>query len=148
MTSSESVPADCWQLAAQMRELDAFEMRALGLEPAKAIQMAYADAIMRTTYFVDGEIAAMVGLGGTLLSDIGFPYLLTANGIEAAPFAVLREAKKNVVQMLAVKRVLEGEVLSSYSGAVRLLRAIGFKIEKPRPFGVNGEMFSRFFMER
>jgi hypothetical protein len=61
---------------------------------------------------------------------------------------VLREAKNNVAQMLTVKRALEGEVLSSYSGAVRLLRAIGFKIEKPRPFGVNGEMFSRFFMER
>jgi len=131
-----------------MRELDVAEMRALGLEPLKAIQMAYADAIMRTTYFVDGEIAAMVGLGGTLLSDIGFPYLLTAKAIDAAPFAVLREAKKSVAEMLTVKRALEGEVLSSYSGAVRLLRAIGFKLDEPRPFGVKGELFSRFFMER
>ncbi len=131
-----------------MRELDAFEMRALGLEPLKAIQMAYSDAIMRTTYFVDGEIAAMVGLGGSLLSDIGFPYLLTAKAIERAPFAVLREAKKNVMEMLMLKTTLEGEVLSSYSGAVRLLRAIGFKIEAPRPFGVHGELFSTFRMER
>lgn len=152
VTVAESTWEDCERLAQNMRAKDIEEMRALGFAPHAAARACFNDGIMRTSYFVDGEIAAMTGLGtgmhGSLLGNTGFPYLLTANVVERAPVAFLKEAKKAVNKMLLLKPVLAGETLSDYHGAIRLLQALGFEIGAPRSLGVNGEMFSHFHMER
>ena len=139
---------DAYQLAATMRLEDIAEVAGYGKTPLTAAVESYRDSLMRRTYFVDGELAAMAGLSGPFLADEGWPYLLTAYPIERAPFAVAREARKHVAEMLTIRSRLTGNVLSSYTKAVRLLELIGFTIGSPRAFGVNGELFSTFTLER
>ena len=113
-----------------------------------ALRESYRQAIFRRTYFVDGEIAAMVGLCGALIGAEGEPYLVTTEAVTRAKVSFLREAKKTVGEMLAIKRRLVGEVAASYRGACRLLESLGFSLEPPRPIGPSGALFSRYTLEK
>jgi hypothetical protein len=46
--------------------------------------------------------------------------------------------------MRANRRRLESFVAADYLQAVKLLRLLGFTVERPTPIGVNGSLFSRF----
>lgn len=136
--------ADIYRLAANLRAGDADEVRALGLDPAFAIRRSYRDAILRRTYFVDGELAAMSGLCGPLLADIGEPYLMTTPAAERAKVSFIRCARAAVDEMLAHRLRLEGHVAASYTQACRLLEVLGFTLSEARPFGSNGALFRTY----
>ncbi len=104
--------------------------------------------MLRRTYLVDGEIAAMSGLCGDMLGDIGCPYLLTAQAAGRLPLAFLRHYRSAVAEMLQHKLRLEGYVIASYVEACRMLTLVGFTLEKPAPFGPKQALFHRFWMVR
>ncbi|MET4341938.1 hypothetical protein [Bradyrhizobium sp. RT9a] len=139
---------DVYRLAANLRAGDAAEVAALGLNPAAALRTAYRDAILRRSYFVDGELAAMSGLCGALLADIGEPYLLTTPVAERVPLAFVRCARAAVAEMLSCRMRLEGRVDASYGRAVRLLEVLGFTLSEPRPCGPNGALFRVYSVVR
>jgi hypothetical protein len=139
---------DVYRLAATLREADADEVRALGIDPSTAIRSSYRDAILRKSYFVDGELAAMSGLCGALLSDIGEPYLMTSPAAERAKFAFVRLAHCAVAEMLTHRMCLEGQVAASYTRAIRLIKVLGFTLSEPRPIGPKGALFRTYSMRR
>jgi len=140
--------ADVYRLAAHLREGDAAEVEALGITPAMAIRQSYRDAILRRSYFVDGDLAAMSGLCGSLLSDIGEPYLLTTPVAERAKVSFVRHARAAVSEMLCQRLRLEGKVAASYTRAIRLLEALGFSLSEPHPLGPKGVLFRTYFIVR
>jgi hypothetical protein len=148
VTVSPSHISDVYALASRLRKQDEVEIAAFGLSAKRGLRLCFRMGILRKTYFVDGEIAAMSGMTGDLLSDTGHPYLLTGPAVERAPFAVLREAKRSVDEMMMLRKTLSGEVLASYAKAVRMLEMMGFEIGEPRAIGIHGELFSQFRKER
>lgn len=140
--------ADVYALARNLREDDRIEVTEMGLTPITALRTSYRNAIFRRTAFVNGEIAAMWGLGGSMLGAVGYPWLLTAPPIEKAPVAFLREAKREVVLMLRHKSRLENHVLAKYTRACRFLEVLGFALSDPAPCGPNGALCRKFTMER
>jgi hypothetical protein len=144
----ESLIADVYALAAHLRPDDAAEVAGLGLDPRIGIRRSFRNAILRRTAFVDGEIAAMWGLCGALLSDVGYPYLMTTAAVEHVPIGMVKQARKAVNDMLLLRRRLEGHVAASYSGACGMLELIGFSLGEPHPMGPHGAMFRTFSIER
>jgi hypothetical protein len=96
---------------------------------------------------VDGEVAAIWGMGGDILSDTGIPWLLTTAAIERMPVTFIKQARIELARMLARKRRLENHVLAEYSQAVRLLEVLGFTLADPAPVGRNRVLFRRFWIE-
>jgi len=143
-TVRESHVTDIYVLAANLREGDHAEVIALGFDPRDAIRRSYRDAILRRTYLVDGEIAAMSGLCGAMLSDIGEPYLMTTAQAEKIPVSFLRHARSTVAEMLGHRSRLEGYVAASYHKACRLLEVLGFELREPSPLGPHGALFRRY----
>jgi hypothetical protein len=146
-----SIPATIahvYTLAANMREGDRAEMEAAGLDAKVALRKSFRAALIRETIFVDGEIAAMWGMGGDALSDIGTPWLLTTPAAERVPVSFLRVAKKNVATMLRLKPILVNYVDARYARACRFVEALGFVLEPPAPFGPKGALFRRFELRR
>lgn len=139
-----SVINDVYRLVAKLRDADRAEVVAMGCDPSRILRSNFRGAFLRTTAFVDGEIAAMWGLYGSALSDVGYPYLLTANAVERVPIAVVKEGIKAVDQMLSVRRRLEGRVAASYDKACRLLECLGFELDDAKPFGPQDVLFRRF----
>ena len=133
-----------YRLASNLRAADADEVRSLGLDPAFAIRRSYRDAILRKSYYVDGELAAMSGLCGPLLADIGEPYLMTTPAAERAKVSFIRCARAAVDEMLTHRLRLEGHVAASYTRACRLLEVLGFTLSEARPFGPHGALFRTY----
>ena len=132
ITIRDSTVCDVYALASNLRPADRAEVEALGISPRDGIRRSYRHAILRRTYLIDGEIAAMSGLCGAMLSDIGEPYLMTTPIAATMPISFVKLARDAVDEMLAQRMRLEGYVAASYTGAIRLLDMLGFSLGEPR----------------
>lgn len=148
VTVRPSVLADVYELAANLREGDREEVESLGMDVRVGIRNSFRHAVLRKTYLVDGEVAAMSGLCGSMLGDIGEPYLMTGRAAERVPVAFVRHAKASVAEMLGLKRRLEGHVAAKYTRACRLLEVLGFTLGDPLPVGPNAALFRKYIMTR
>lgn len=137
-------------LVDRLRQKDRIEIHRLGIKPRKALYRAFRNSLMCRTAFVDGEIAAMWGIGVAFreglspLSDLGTPWLHTADAVERVPVFFIRRARAELAVMLAVKRRLESWVDADYAQAVRFLKLLGFTVETAAPVGADGALFRRF----
>ena len=137
---------DVYRLAANLRTSDKNEVEALGINVKTGLRQSYRNAILRKTYFVDGEIAAMSGLCGSMLGDIGEPYLMTAAAAERVPLTFVKQAKISIQEMLQHKLRLEGYVDASYTKACKLLEILGFALKDHEPIGPQGALFRNYWM--
>ena len=143
-----AIITDVYALAATLRDGDRAEIQAMGRDPRRALRFAYRASLMPPRVAtVDGQVAAMWGLGGDLISDVGEPWLLTGHAADRVPFAFVRIAKAELAAMLAVKPRLDNYVAADYAKAVRLLEGLGFRIDPPAPIGPKGALFRRFWIE-
>jgi hypothetical protein len=136
------------ELVEAMREDDKIELTDFGMTPKKALWRSYRRAFMRRTAFVDGEIAAMWGLGGGLLAGEAEAWLLTTAAVEKLPMAFAKEGRKAALQMIELRSSIFGHVAANYTKAIRLMKILGFTIDEPKPFGPNDTLFCRISMSR
>lgn len=139
-----SAPEHVEAMAARLRRADEEEIEAAGLGPRNALWRSYRGSAYAKTAFVGGEAAAMWGMGGCPLGKVGRPWLLTAPAVERAKIAFLREARAEVAMMLSICPELRGYVDAKYSGAIRLLEAIGFMVGPEFPFGPHQAPFRQY----
>ena len=126
-----------------LREGDAAELAALGIGKDAGLRAALARAVWAETYLIDGEPAAIVGLGRSALAGgHGVPWLLTSPTVERHRKLFLRESRRQVARMLAEVRPLVNWVHADYRRAVRWLAWLGFELDPPLP--LNGAPFRRF----
>lgn len=127
-----------------MRASDRAEAEAMGSTVRDALRRSFQYSIFCHTGFVDDEPAAIFGLSGALVGDIGHPWLATTSAIEKIPKTFVKCGRIEVGYMLDAKPRLVNWVDARYYRAQRLLEAIGFLLSPPEPFGPNGEMFRKF----
>lgn len=130
-----------------MREADASEAKGLGYDPKRLLRSSFRSSLYARSAFIGPHIAAMWGLTGDILSETGMPWLVTAPIIEKLPVAFIREAKRELENMLFLKSRLENYVIADYRGAIRLLEVLGFHLDAPAPYGRRGVPFRRFWIE-
>ena len=131
-----------------MRENDRIEVTCMGMAPRKALWSSFRTSIMRKTAFVDGDIACMWGLGGSLLSGIGNPWLLTGHAVERLPVTFIRHIRHETDGMLGIFPKLHGYVIDSYGQALRMLKLAGFDLSEPFEFGPERALFRKYTKER
>ena len=139
--------SDVYALARSLREGDRAEQIAVGRDPRRALRLSF----LRSLYapeacVVDGEVAAMWGLGGDFLSEEGQPWLMTGTAVERIPVAFVKIATGWIEQALAVKPSLVNSVIASYPQALALLTRLGFRLDEPQPAG--HARFCRFHVTR
>ncbi len=130
-----------------MRAADAAEASVLGKDPRRALRQSFRMARICRAMEIDGEVAAIGGLGGDLLADAGSLWLITTAAVERAPLAFVRALRREVVGMLAHCRRLEGYVAADYHAAVRMLELLGFTLATPSHIGSHRALFRRFWIE-
>jgi hypothetical protein len=139
---------DVYRVAANLRHEDMAEITGFGLDPKLALRTSYRHAILRKTAFVDGEIAAMWGLGGAMLSDAGNPWLMTTPIVERVPVTFLKVGREQLGEMLLQRPFLFNFVQASYARACRFLEVLGFILDPAQPMGPNNIAFRRFWIAR
>jgi hypothetical protein len=151
MPKLDVVPATishAYALAKCLREDDRSEVEAAGDTARIALRRCFRGSVMAKTAFVDGEIACMWGLAGTMLSDVGHPFLLTGAPVERAPLALIKIGRQEVKKMLWHRAHLYDYVAARYVRAIGLLKLFGFSIGEPVPFGPKLMPFCKFEMKR
>ena len=133
-------------LSEVLRGKDNDEVCRLGLTPYDAIFESSNTSIWSKTAFVKGEIAAIWGVSGDLLSEVGSPFLLTSSAVYCVtPLKFARIYKKQLSKMLKIFPVLENYVDAEYLESVRMLKIAGAKIFGPEK--INGFWFHKFRFE-
>lgn len=135
-----------YALSERLRDEDRHEIESAGLDPRRCLRDSFKNALHRRTAFVDGEIAAMWGLGGEFVSHVGSPWLLTTKAVERVPVSFVKIGRSELADMLSLRNRLENYVAASYGRAVRFLNVMGFSIDPPKPFGPRQELFRRFWI--
>jgi hypothetical protein len=142
------VPAEqshCALLAANLRQDDADEVRAFGESRIRAVNRAFRNGLMCRTAFVDGEMAAMWGIGSNVLSNVGHPWLLTTPVCgRVSPLTYVRIGKTQLAAMLALRPVLYDYVAAKYTRAIGFLKLLGFTVGEPVPLGRHQQLFCKF----
>lgn len=148
-TVRDSVVTDVYALANNLRAEDLSEITGLlAKHPREALRTSYRHAILRRTACIDGEVAAMWGLGGAMLSDQGTPWLMTSPLVERMPVTFLKVGKVQLDEMVRHRRFLSNYVLATYHRACRFLEVLGFILDPATPMGPQGLPFRRFWMEK
>ncbi len=81
--------------------------------------------------FVDGEIAALYGIGArSLVSEEGYPWLLPTDLIRKHKVAFFRRTRAYIETAMASYPTLKGEVDTSIPGGVTWLKWLGFSVEE------------------
>lgn len=141
-----TVPAHLREMANALRPEDEQEILSFGLTKEKALWQSYKYSILRKTALIDGKIAAIWGVSGTLLSNNGRPWLMTTPEVKRiSPLRFTRIYQKEALAMLEIFPQLCNIVETSYTEAIRLLEISGFTVEPPQALGPNEESFRVFW---
>jgi hypothetical protein len=137
--------SDIYELARRLRPGDRAEALATGMDPRRALRFCFRHSLYPPhVCVVDGEIAAMWGLYGEILSDFGHPWLMTGMAVERIPVTLLKIGRRTVEDTLSRKPHLVNFALASYSEAIAFLQRLGFRLDEPRPLRPGGPPFRRF----
>lgn len=135
-------------IVSSLRDDDRQEITSIGADPLEAALESHRFAVWAKVATVEGEIAALWGVGGIMLGMTGRPWLLTTPVSDriAMRFALIyrREAR----EMLDLFPRLENYCAAAYDRATRLLQLTGFTVDDPKPIGPHAALFRRFWMVR
>jgi hypothetical protein len=141
--------ADLDLIARNMSRADADEVWATArLSPSAAL--AASAKVSRDTFvgLADGVPICAFGVGQrTILDDVGVPWLLGTPEISKHARAFLTLSKEWVEREAEHYSRLENWVDARHTRAVKWLKWLGFAVDDPQPYGVEGVPFHRFHME-
>lgn len=142
-----AAPEHADALAARMRPADVAEVLASdGHTPGEAVRYAIASSTEAWAWLVDGEVAAIWGLGLlSFLGDIWTPWLLTSDLVEHHRKAFLRACREQLAQ-LRRHHVLINFIDARHTRALRWVRALGFEVADAAPYGASGLPFHRVIL--
>lgn len=142
-----TLPVHLRDMAQLMRPADRQELVSFGISPEKALWRSYKSSVVRRTAYINGNLAAVWGVSGTFMGEIGQPWLLTTEEIKKiSPLKFARIYQKEVKEMLTIFPKLMNIVDASYTSAIRLLDIVGFRIQEPEAIGKNGALYRIFEM--
>ena len=134
-------------LKTRLRPSDIVEIRGLGVEPNEALQVSFDHSVLKWCSTYKGRPMAAYGCVpiGSLLSNAGAVWMLGTTDLEKKT-AQIATAKKGINY---INIMLDGfDVITNYVHAentlsLKWLKWMGFRIDKPRKIGINGEFYCR-----
>ena len=116
----EARPFHCGQMARALRREHRELLARVGADAHRELRACFDQSSFRRAWLIDGRLAALGGLTGSMLSGDGMLWLALSDEATRHPFAVVREARKQLDEMMRVKRVLSAGVMGGDDAAARL----------------------------
>lgn len=136
---------DAAVVAAGARAADVAELWAANREtPEEALAQGLAVSIAAWTVWTDRPVAIAGVASISALGERGIPWMIATDGVRENVRQFLALSRGYVGEMRRMYPVLKNRVDARNKVSVRYLRAIGFTIEEPEPFGPDGLLFHPF----
>lgn len=140
----EIVPAKIWhsgQIIRQLREEHRYAAAWLGINSHQEIRDRFDASLFAKSWLIDGKLAAMGGVCGSVLSDEGFVWLALTEEAARYRYAAAREARRQIAEIMVVKRNLFTTLIPEDRTALRFAMRLGFEVVSPTPIPVgNGSV--------
>lgn len=136
-------------IAVDMRQADADEVWASNHHtPLESMMKGWEASDFSTVAMCDGEPLVMIGLvRRDVLSGSGVVWMLGANRAMKYKKEFFRQTKPVIDEMLTICPRLCNMVHGKNTSSVQWLKWLGFTIDDPIPYGPDGELFHRFYLE-
>ena len=131
MTTFATIEARPWhagQMARRLRRAHARATARIGIDAHGSLADMLQASPWRRAWLIDGELAALGGVAGPLLADGGFVWLALAGTTERYPLAIVREARKQLRELMVFKRALTTTILPDDPASQRLAIFLGFHV--------------------
>ena len=140
---------DAEYLSTRLKSMDMREIAAVSARPALAVLRSglngSEDCRVGTVNDVPLCIYGVRKLSH--LSDSGIVWMLSTEELEKHFMKFGRECRKELKDIMSNLRMIENYCHIENRKTIVWLRWLGFKFDKPKPFGRKQEMFRRFYME-
>lgn len=151
---TEATLSDADALWPLLREQDADEARALGMEPLEALRGSVNASEVAVAVRFNGELAAIFGVAPlrehTVLgrSSTATVWMVSSHACSRHPKAFLRTSRRVVDALLTRYERLVNVIDARYTGALRWAEWLGFHLGPAIPMGPHGLLFHPFTVER
>lgn len=122
----EARPHHCGAMVRRLRMEHAVAFAKVGLNPHRELRATFMASAYRRAAFLDGRLAALWGVRGSILSASGFVWLCLTNEASRHPVMVLREARRQLDGIMRTKTEVYTTVLHADDAALRLCSWLGF----------------------
>lgn len=138
------------EIAKNMRQADIDEVWASdNFTPLEALMSSWEHSKYTTVITVNDEACVMMGLVmRDILSGHGVPWVLGTDNALKYKRGFFTEAPAIMDQMLNICPLLHNYVHCKNKISIRWLKRIGFTMCEPEPYGVEQELFHKFYIER
>lgn len=117
----------CGEMSRKLRREHKRIILGLGVKPHRELRARFDDSIFRKAWLIDGRLAALGGVTGTVLSGNGFIWLAFTEEALSYPIAIVREARAQIEALMATKRELQTLILWEDKISFRFARFLGFE---------------------
>lgn len=125
------VPAKPWHCGAMVRRLRLEQRKAvarLGLDSHRELAEQFGQSAFRRALLIDGQVEALGGVTGSTLSSEGYVWLALSPKAARYPLLLVREARKQLDDIMVTKRLLVTSVLDEDVAAKRFAIFLGFTL--------------------
>jgi hypothetical protein len=145
VTVRTATQADAYFIGRNLRAEDRTEIIALGLDPEGGLELSRAYSEVAYTACVDGVPAMMFGFAGSILGDTASIWALGTDLCSINKMSMVKVSRRMLKKLMDDSRYTnyENYVDFRYKKALKWLELLGFTVEAPKPYGVNGELFCR-----
>jgi hypothetical protein len=139
----------CGQIIRRLREEHRHAAAWIGLNSHREIRGRFEASIFRRSYFIDGHLIGIGGVEGPQLSTDGLVWLALTSEAAEHPIAVAREARRQLAEIMILKRTLSTTLIPTDKTALRFALRLGFELEHttPIPFGAGHVIAVRYSRE-
>lgn len=121
-------PYHCGAMVRRLRLEQAQAIARLGVDSHRQLAERFAVSSWRRAWLADGELAALAGVTGSALSAEGFVWLALSDRAARFPHAIMREARRQLDELMATKRLLVTSILDDDLAAKRFAIFLGFTL--------------------
>lgn len=134
MTDFTVIPAKSFHCGMMVRRMRAEHSQAhamLGVDARRQheeLRASFHASCFRRAWLIDGQLAALGGVVGTALSAHGFIWLVLTDQARRYPVAVVKEARRQLAEVMVTFREIYTTVLPNDAAARRLAIFLGFHV--------------------
>lgn len=121
----------CGQIARRLRPTHLEAFARVRLSPHHQIRFLFDHSDFRRSWLIDGEMGAMFGVVGPSMAPVGHVWLFISNRGANFPIAFIKETRRQLDEIMVMKRILETTVTDGHEDAQRLAAFLGFYVSMP-----------------
>lgn len=125
-TIIDAKPFHCGQMVRLLRREHQQVIARIGIDSHRELRARFDSSTFKRAWLIDGKLGALGGVTGGRLSTQGYIWLALAHSALKYPLAIIREARRQLDDIMVTKRDLVTTILEGDEASKRFAIFLGF----------------------